>query len=46
MIEDQSDVVFNGYRFSILEIDEKVISRVRILKEDVLQDLDLEDTDA
>ncbi len=46
VIEDQSDVVFNGYRFSILEIDEKVISRVRILKEDVLQDLDLEDTDA
>lgn len=31
--QDQSDVVFNGYRFSIIEIDEKVVSRVRLSKE-------------
>ena len=30
--EDISDIVFNGYLFSILEIDEKVISRVRVMK--------------
>lgn len=32
--EDESDIIFNGYRFSILEIDEKVISQIRILKLD------------
>ncbi len=29
---DASDFVFNGYLFSIVDIEEKVISRVRILK--------------
>lgn len=32
VIEDGSDVVFNGYRFSILEIHEKVIAQIRILR--------------
>lgn len=30
--EDISDVDFNGYRFSILELDEKTIAAVRVLK--------------
>lgn len=34
VVLEQSDVHLGGYRFVILEIDEKVISRIRILKED------------
>ncbi|QIK57713.1 HlyC/CorC family transporter [Erysipelothrix sp. HDW6A] len=30
---DTSDVVYKGYRFSIVDVDEKVISKVRITKE-------------
>lgn len=37
VLEDDSDVDFNGYRFSILEIDEKVISKLRLTK---ISDLD------
>ncbi|MDE8315028.1 hemolysin family protein [Erysipelothrix rhusiopathiae] len=31
--EDLSDVIYHGYRFSIMELDEKVIARVRVTKE-------------
>ena len=34
VIESESDVVFNGYRFEIVELDEKIIAKVKISKED------------
>ena len=34
--EDTSDVRFNGYVFSILEIDEKVVSKIRVMKDNVI----------
>ncbi|QIK70462.1 HlyC/CorC family transporter [Erysipelothrix sp. HDW6C] len=33
VINDESDLVFNGYRFCIVELDEKVIAKVRVTKE-------------
>lgn len=31
---DESDVFFNGFRFIILEIDEKTVSQIRVVKEE------------
>ena len=35
---DASDFDYNGYRFSIVDIDEKVISKIRVLKLEVEED--------
>lgn len=40
--EDLSDVIFNGYRFKIIEVDEKVISKLRIIKEELEEVEELE----
>lgn len=32
---DQSDVIFNGYKFCILELDEKTVSKIRVIKHDL-----------
>ena len=42
VLEDDSDVDFNGYRFSILEIDEKVISKLRLTKISDLEEIEKE----
>lgn len=42
VLEDDSDVDFNGYRFSILEIDEKVISKLRLTKISDLEEIQKE----
>ena len=38
VINDESDTVFGGYRFSIIELDEKVIAKVRVTKEKQVED--------
>ncbi len=42
VLEDDSDVDFKGYRFSILEIDEKVISKLRLTKISDLEEIEKE----
>lgn len=44
VINDDSDFIFNGYLFSIEDIDEKVISKIRVSKEKIIEE-DEEESD-
>ncbi len=43
LVSDTSDFMYNGYLFTIVDIDEKVISKVKVLKQEIDEETEEED---